>query len=172
MLPDVTLYSGICIDRQNGCPAGSSSTRQRSGAGCSGARLAPSRTALASAWSRSSTARSRCICFGMPTLGPRWCLVALHVYSGQPGPASLHRDEGVAGKGNLPTKKPSPKGSEGHGLSTVERDRSQASNSHQPTLAVIKCRFPRAPLDHRITSTCATSTESTRRRRSSRQSGP
>ena len=57
-------YSGIWVDRQNGWPAGSSRTRQRSGAGCSCARVAPRRIASASAWSRSSTARSRCICLG------------------------------------------------------------------------------------------------------------
>jgi hypothetical protein len=55
--------------RQNGCPAGSIITRNRSPPGCESAQTAPRTTACRSASSRSSTTKSRCSRLGASVLG-------------------------------------------------------------------------------------------------------
>ncbi len=55
---------GIWVVRQNGCPAGSRKTRQRSGSGWCSALVAPASSAAFSAASRSCAERSRWYCLG------------------------------------------------------------------------------------------------------------
>lgn len=57
--------SGTTVVKQKGCPAGSTNTRHRSGAGWLSALTAPRASARSSAASRSVTASSRCSCLGV-----------------------------------------------------------------------------------------------------------